>query len=55
MLREVITGVRRANGLIRSAASRINFSARAILASRSQLHAICVAATVTMLMKYYAT
>src|ERR1700677_4165169 len=34
----------------RRAASRINFSARATLASRSQLHAICVAATVTLLM-----
>src|SRR5579859_437319 len=36
------------------AASRINFSARAMLVSRSQLHAICVAATVTVLIKYSA-
>src|SRR5260370_21055557 len=38
----------------RPAASRINFSARAILASRSQLHAIWVAATVMVLIKYSA-
>ena len=34
-----------------AAASRTSFSARATLASRSQLQAICVAATVTVLIE----